>query len=965
MHHPQCLTNCVTKTTNCDKAIREGGFFVMVNQAIYAKARDVCPFHQEGLDLSLKELDILFLLRQKTVVKRRSLAQKTAQPNMIPSIAANKMTAPSNDGVYHWKNIIEREEERSMRKTGWIVCLLSLLLLVGLMPATALAAGESEYGLWVNGAAVTADNAENVLGNGTVSYHANTNTLILNGAAIDTPYVSSFYAAGIYAEGDINITLNGNSSVNISSGQIATGIHANGVVKISGDGSLNVAVSGGDIETRAISTGYTEGEAGVVINGGTVTVKASGNRGIYAVYVDASYGTTPPTRYFQINGGTVELDAKSTAPYNCWATNTQPDFSKYEGYTATAILNSWENLAAYEEASWSYYRYIKAQPLVYDENGISEDKEHYQPAIQAADGYYEIKNAGNLFWFAEKLRESENNGTLNARLANSIAIPDGMNWAAMGVGTYGSPYHGTFDGAGYTISNLSAASDNMTGIFNNEGLFKTIGADGVVKDLGMINPSIKPDSGSAGAICGTNYGLIEDCYTLGGEISAPSIYGGGIAGENQGTIRRCWNTGTVTSSGSSIGGIAGYSHNGGEISDCYNTGNITGAWYVGGICGQLNGGTVENCYGIGKATATYPGYESTANPVVGARLNHYTVENTYYVNDTQNNTGGKTAAQFASGEVAYLLNANRSETIWGQTIGEQEAPVLGGATIYRGYEFCYSEDVSYSNDSSAVFHQKPEHRFVVLKCNGEDHWYACATEGCPEIYGTEKHKGGEATYFRGPLCEVCGTEYGSPKVSPLDSVSDISSENLTVGDKTRLEGAKDAVEQELADNGTEYSDEECAALEQRLEEIEGFIKTIENAEAAEEAILALPESASPDDTKAEEQINAAKEQYDALSEQEKALVSKEAAEKLENLLAQLVDYYIIEGNGSTWTKGSSEGLTFVANGAYSKFAGIEIDGTAISAENYTVESGSTVITLKPDYLDTLTAAEHTLSLIHI
>ena len=93
----------------------------MVNQAIYAKARDVCPFHQEGLDLSLKELDILFLLRQKTVVKRRSLAQKTAQPNMIPSIAANKMTAPSNDGVYHWKNIIEREEERSMRKTGWIV----------------------------------------------------------------------------------------------------------------------------------------------------------------------------------------------------------------------------------------------------------------------------------------------------------------------------------------------------------------------------------------------------------------------------------------------------------------------------------------------------------------------------------------------------------------------------------------------------------------------------------------------------------------------------------------------------------------------------------------------------------------------------------------------------------------------------------------------------------------------------
>lgn len=102
----------------------------------------------------------------------------------------------------------------------------------------------------------------------------------------------------------------------------------------------------------------------------------------------------------------------------------------------------------------------------------------------------------------------------------------------------------------------------------------------------------------------------------------------------------------------------------------------------------------------------------------------------------------------------------------------------------------------------------------------------------------------------------------------------------------------------LADNGAEYSDEERAVLEESLEEIASLIETIENAEAAEGAILALPESVDPDDTEAEEQIAAAKGLYDALNEYEKGLVSDEAAEKLKTLLTQLTDYRIIEGDGS-------------------------------------------------------------------
>lgn len=202
-----------------------------------------------------------------------------------------------------------------MRKTRRLVYILSLLLLIGLAPITAQAADEDEYGLWVNGTAVTADNAEDVLGDGTVSYSADTETLTLNGAEIDKTNTAGAYTSGIYAESDINIILNGNNSINVSDGQIAAGIHANGVIQISGTGSLDVAVSGANIETRAISTGYTPDEAGVIINSGIVKINASGGSGVYAVYLDGSYGTTPPERYFQINGGTVELDAQSTTPF--------------------------------------------------------------------------------------------------------------------------------------------------------------------------------------------------------------------------------------------------------------------------------------------------------------------------------------------------------------------------------------------------------------------------------------------------------------------------------------------------------------------------------------------------------------------------------------------------------------------------------------------------------------------------
>ena len=63
---------------------------------------------------------------------------------------------------------------------------------------------------------------------------------------------------------------------------------------------------------------------------------------------------------------------------------------------------------------------------------------------------------------------------------------------------------------------------------------------------------------------------------------------------------------------------------------------------------------------------------------------------------------GKTTAQFASGEVAYLLQGEQTEEVWGQTIGTDDYPVLGGAKVYQVTN-CKDEAV-YSNTNENIGH---------------------------------------------------------------------------------------------------------------------------------------------------------------------------------------------------------------------------------------------------------------------
>ena len=72
---------------------------------------------------------------------------------------------------------------------------------------------------------------------------------------------------------------------------------------------------------------------------------------------------------------------------------------------------------------------------------------------------------------------------------------------------------------------------------------------------------------------------------------------------------------------------------------------------------------------------------------------------------------------------------------------------------------------------------------------------------------------------------------------------------------------------------------------------------------------------------------------------------------------------IIDGIGQSITEGEKKELSFTSNAAFSDFIRVELDGKTLDEKNYTVKEGSTVVTLKADYVAALSAGEHTLGIV--
>ena len=72
---------------------------------------------------------------------------------------------------------------------------------------------------------------------------------------------------------------------------------------------------------------------------------------------------------------------------------------------------------------------------------------------------------------------------------------------------------------------------------------------------------------------------------------------------------------------------------------------------------------------------------------------------------------------------------------------------------------------------------------------------------------------------------------------------------------------------------------------------------------------------------------------------------------------------ITAGANGIWQKGTKDGLSFTSNAAYKYFQKVQVDGKDLDVSNYTVKEGSTIVTLKAEYLETLSVGKHTLAIV--
>jgi hypothetical protein len=166
---------------------------------------------------------------------------------------------------------------------------------------------------------------------------------------------------------------------------------------------------------------------------------------------------------------------------------------------------------------------------------------------------------------------------------------------------YLDAFRGTFDGAGYNISNLYI---NRPSEFN-VGLFGYVSSSSSsIKNVGIIDANVRGYR-YVGALLGQGYGTqVENSFST-GQVYAES-YLGGLLGFLSGSINNSYSSVDVTRTSSStssyLGGLVGYSGTDGIINNSYATGTVVGRDFTGGFVGYNSGSYIYNSYATGDVS---------------------------------------------------------------------------------------------------------------------------------------------------------------------------------------------------------------------------------------------------------------------------------------------------------------------------------------------------------------------------
>ena len=316
-------------------------------------------------------------------------------------------------------------------------------------------------------------------------------------------------------------------------------------------------------------------------------------------------------------------------------------------------------------------------------------------------GTFSIGSAADWKTFCDRVNGGET--TLNAKLTANIELnaDADLGQEIVIVNNLSHPYSGTFDGQGHMLTiNWNVNSDEPAVPFEKVG-------NTTIKNL-HVKGEIKSKEGDLTGLINEVYGTttISGCI-IEVNLKAKSRLAGMV----------CW-----------VGAAAKLT-----ITDCIVKGDFTatkkGGKISGFVCLQYGNCTLNNCLYLGTNNAD----NNESYTFAGDNTE---VKNCYYLNACGKAQGEQvTAEQLKSGEVAYKLQAGRTENVWGQTLGTDNEPMPttfapAAKKVYQ-VKFTYNGEVKamrYANSGQSIHGGLPTFTAKDLLGTGYNphHYYAIA-----------------------------------------------------------------------------------------------------------------------------------------------------------------------------------------------------------------------------------------------
>lgn len=566
------------------------------------------------------------------------------------------------------------------------------------------------------------------------------------------------------------------------------------------------------------------------------------------------------------------------------------------------------------------------------------------------DDPYQIANAQQLAKLATEVNSGVPGQTHSGEYFKLTAPIDlsGKRWVPIGYGNLSSKaFSGYFDGNNQVITGLyvdERGNNVCAGLF---GVVIAISDETVLKNFCIENATIyagnstdsnaSPDIYGAGVLAGSLTTMggssatfigVENCQGT-GQVDS-KMYAGGLIGDaSRAHVSDC--SADVTVTGKCVsGGFIGNAFQG-SYKNCTAKGSVSGGWSTGGFAGCVFESDasveIEHCASHGDVTAN----DWNTGGFVGYLKKGKISDSVSYGNVTNTLVNAKPKTGGFSGTNTHGNIQNCSAA--GIVTGSNPTIAPGG---FIGYD-----DVG--TTTGCAFDQEKN---PALNGVGED----SGTAGSNQIAAVDT---------KSLNSNICGSYNGGHTLSKVDAkeATHLAEGNIEYWLCTKCGGCfSDAG----GTNAIAAADVVIPKTAEHTADSTGWHSDADNhwntCECGEKLNLSGHSFTWVIDREATAEEKGSKHEQCTVCGYAKAAVEIPVG-------GIETSYAITEGTGSSYALQSGSSLTVRGNGDFSKFTGIKVDGVQIGAENYEAKSGSTIVTLKSSYLDTLTAGTHSLEIL--